>query len=52
LEEEEVALDIASYRDAPAGFRVWCGATVEKEDLVALTPWFDWAYDKVKTELS
>jgi phosphoserine aminotransferase len=48
LESEEVALDIGGYRDAPPSIRIWCGATVEKEDLEALCPWMEWAYDQVK----
>ncbi|MFM9938057.1 MAG: phosphoserine transaminase [Hyphomicrobiaceae bacterium] len=44
LEKEGVAMDIANHRDAPASFRIWCGATIEHADLEALTPWLDWAY--------
>ncbi|KIT15675.1 phosphoserine transaminase [Jannaschia aquimarina] len=44
LEAEGVALDIASYRDAPEGLRIWCGATVDPEDVAALMPWVEWAY--------
>jgi phosphoserine aminotransferase len=48
LEKEGIAFDIGGYRDAPPSIRIWCGATVEKEDLEALCPWMEWAYDQVK----
>jgi len=48
LEKEGAALDIAGYRAAPPGLRIWCGATVDTADIKALAPWLDWAWQQVK----
>ena len=48
LEAAGAAYDIAGYRDAPPGLRIWCGATVDSADIAALGPWLDWAYANAK----
>jgi phosphoserine aminotransferase len=51
LEKQGVGLDLGSYRDAPPGLRIWCGATVETSDVVALMPWIEWAFNQTKAAL-
>jgi phosphoserine aminotransferase len=52
LEKEGVALDAASYRSAPPGLRIWCGATVEAADVAALIPWIEWAFETLVSDIA
>ncbi|MGC2085677.1 MAG: phosphoserine transaminase [Bradyrhizobium sp.] len=52
VEKENAGFDFAHYRDAPAGLRIWCGATVEAKDVALLTQWIDWAFAETKATLA
>ena len=52
VEKEGAGYDFAHYRDAPAGLRIWCGATVEASDVALLTQWIDWAFAETKAALA
>jgi phosphoserine aminotransferase len=52
LAEQKVAYDVQSYRDAPAGLRIWCGATVETADIEALLPWLDFGFAETRARLA
>ena len=52
VEKEGAGYDFAHYRDAPAGLRIWCGATVEPRTSQLLTQWIDWAFAEMKSTLA
>ena len=52
VEAERAGFDLAPYRDAPPGVRIWGGATVETADIEALLPWLDWAYAETRARFA
>ena len=50
VESEGVCYDVGAYKTAPAGLRIWCGATVQADDLKAMLPWLEWAYAEVSAK--
>ena len=50
LDELDVGYDFNGYRDAPPSLRIWCGGTVEQEDLRRLLPWIEWAYAELQSQ--
>lgn len=52
LDERGIGYDFNGYRAAPPSLRIWCGGTLEADDIAALLPWIEWAFDKVKADLS
>jgi phosphoserine aminotransferase len=52
IEKEGAGYDFAGHRDAPAGLRIWCGATIEASDVALLTQWIDWAFAETKAQLT
>ena len=51
IEKEGAGYDFAGHRDAPAGLRIWCGATIEASDVALLTQWIDWAFAETRAQL-